>query len=521
MQEDEITINGRLLLDILRRRWPIWTFLGLASLGLLVFLELLLVPQTYTSSVSVAMQQSAGASSPLAMLAGSSDSKRYIGVLKSRRSADEVLHLLAVDPKHPVDLPRLCHCATRADAETLLMNTVKPEENADGLLYINVTLVGPPRLAPQTAARRQQIKDAAAQTANAYATTLRDYYVNTDNDRDTALLRGANDQVREYRAEYDAAVDNALEFSRGLRGALPTPGTSSVRSSESLGDAPGTGAGVTGGVGGTSGAAVGSLYDQLARVQQDIRAGEAAEQASQQARLRQLQGLGGLSSEDPLLTQARDQVSRDQADLAAANRLYGPDNPRLLAAQSKLQVDQAALARQVAGAKQRLATPEVRTDADLKALYARQGVLLQQVARARSQQKVSNRLSGEYDRLKAEVSLQLAVLQEAMTDAAKVRASTVSSQSRMTVIDPAIPAKFSQPRTLIMVAQGLFLVLLGILVALVREYLKRARQIAAAAPPKVGGNGAAVNGAGHVSGTGLDEKREEVGSAAKSVKPRV
>lgn len=515
MQEDEITINGRLLLDIVRRRWPIWAFLGLFAIGLLVFLELLFVSQTYTSSVSVAMQQSAGASSPLAMLAGSSDSKRYIGVLKSRRSADEVLHLLAADPKHPVDLARLCRCATRADAETLLMNTVKPEENADGLLYINVTLAGPPRLAPssQIAARREQIKDAAAQTANAYATTLRDYYVNTDNDRDTALLRGANDQVREYRAEYDAAADNALEFSRGLRGALPIEGTSSVRSRDSSGDSPSVGTGVTSGVGGTSGAAVGSLYDQLARVEQDIKAAQASQRASQQARERQLQGLEGLPSEDPFLTQARDQVNRDQADLIAATRLYGPENPRLLAAQSKLQVDQAALARQVAGAKQRLATPEVRTDADLKAMLARQGVLLEQVARARSQQKVSNRLSGEYDRLKAEVSLQLAVLQTAMMEAAKVRASTVSSQSRMTVIDPAIPAKFSQPRTLIMVAQALFLVLLGILVALVREYLKRARQMAT--PPRPSANGLAAHG------VDPDEKREEIGAAARGMKPRV
>lgn len=513
MQEDEITINGRLLLDIVRRRWPIWAFLGLFAIGLLVFLELLFVSQTYTSSVSVAMQQSAGASSPLAMLAGSSDSKRYIGVLKSRRSADEVLHLLAVDPKHPVDLARLCRCATRADAETLLMNTVKPEENADGLLYINVTLAGPPRLAPQTAARRQQIKDAAAQTANAYATTLRDYYVNTDNDRDTALLRGANDQVREYRAEYDAAFDNELEFSRGLRGTLPMLGTSSVRSSGGSGDSPSVGTGMTGGVGGTSGAAVGSLYDQLARVEQDIKAAQASQRASQQAREKQLQGLGGLSSEDPLLTQARELVRRDQADLIAATRLYGPENPHLLAVQSKLQVDQAALARQVAGAKQKLATPEVRTDADLKAMLARQGVLLEQVARARSQQKVSNRLSGEYDRLKAEVSLQLAVLQTAMMEAAKVRASTVSSQSRMTVIDPAIPAKFSQPRTLIMVAQALFLVLLSILVALVREYLKRARQMAT--PPRPSANGLAAHG------VDPDEKREEIGAAARGMKPRV
>ncbi|MDQ2798942.1 MAG: hypothetical protein M3Y13_04785, partial [Armatimonadota bacterium] len=133
MQQDDIIIDGSQLTRAFRRQLRIGIPLGLFLFGLLLLLALGLVPRSYTATVSIALQQPSGGTSALAALTGAgAANKRYLGVLKSREMAETVERHVRLR-----DLYGARQFPTEEDAVTLLMKSVKPDDNAaDGLLYV-------------------------------------------------------------------------------------------------------------------------------------------------------------------------------------------------------------------------------------------------------------------------------------------------------------------------------------------------------------------------------------------------
>ena len=462
---DEIIVDGARLRLAFRRQGRLWLVLGPLSAGLLLLLLAATVPRTYTATTSVALQQSSGSGSALALLTGGGGggTKRYLGVLKSRA--------LAAAVERHVQLRQLYGAKTfktEDDAAEFLMKSVKPEDSAtDGLLYIGVALPGPPKLGHGTPTADQAAQTAAA-AANAYARGLKSYYATSDTDQGAVLLRGADKEVREARANYKAAVDQSLDFTRGLSRVDPrsTPTLSANASYV------GTGSGVTDSSTAASGLA--GLYAALNQVQAELSATQAVRATGQALIGSQLRDLSRVPTDDPLLSDARSRVTQDQAEFNTASRLFGPENPRVVSAQARLGVDQATLDRQIQGVEQKLTTPDIRSAEQIKGLSARQAKLLQQIASAQRHLGVSRQLSGQAGRLQAEVGIQLAVLQTTLTEAAKVRLENASSLSRMTVIDAAVPPKSGEPGLTKLVAACLGLAVLAFLLAVVRDYFRTA-----------------------------------------------
>ncbi len=468
---DEILVDGDRLRAALRRQGRRWLLLGPLLAGLLLLLLALLVPRTYTAATSVALQQSPGGGSALALLAGAGgggSGKRYLGVLKSRT--------LAAAVERHVQLRQLYGAGrfkTEDDAAEFLMKSVKPDDSAtDGLLYISVTLPGPPKLAAHGSPSAEQAAAAAAEAANAYARGLKAYYATSDTDQGAVLLRGADKEVRQARAGYKAAVDKSLDFTRGLSRVDPrsAPGVSAPPPTPLSGAALGGSAPDSP----TAASGLAGLYAALNQVQAELKATEAVRATGRALVQGQLRDLSQVPTDDPLLADARSRVVQDQAEFDTASRLLGPENPRVLQAQTRLNVDRANLARQKAGVEQGLTTPEIRSAEQVKGLYARQAALLGQIASAQRHLGASRRLAGEAGRLQAEVAIQLAVLQTTLTEAAKVRLQNASSLSRMTVIDTAVAPKSGEPGLAKLAAACAGLALLAFLVAVVRDYLKSA-----------------------------------------------
>ena len=91
VQQDDIIIDGSLLMRVFRQQIRSWLWKGLLLFTLLLLLALLLVPRTYTSTVSLAIQQPSGSGGALAALTGGGGTtKRYLGILKSRKAAEQV-----------------------------------------------------------------------------------------------------------------------------------------------------------------------------------------------------------------------------------------------------------------------------------------------------------------------------------------------------------------------------------------------------------------------------------------------
>lgn len=473
---DEIIINGPLLARIVRQRMWSWVLWGIVAFALLLTWFLWTTPVSYVSTTSIAIQQPAAPSSLASILAPSPQSARYLGILKSRSAAADV--------ESQVHLQQFYHLPTPGDAVDMLTGSIKPDDNPqDGLLYLNVALPAPPRLRPNAAGRGKQVSVLAAETANAYAVALSHYYATNDTDRETVLLRAADDEQRQARAAYDTALAQALSFARGRDF---DPRTASISSNDPLNAAP---------------ADLNSLYTALFENEEQIRQGQVESDVHLRQRSQQLSRISDLPSEDPLLTDARKNVTRDQVNLKTISEVYGPENPRRIQAEAQLKVDQAELDRQVQGIRDNLTTDQVNNAAQLQGLYAKHQTILAQIAQSERRLGRSRRLSGEYGRLQQEVAFRAEILRTVNDEAVKVRLGNVSAKNRMQVVDEAIPAKKPSSSLLMPVAISLFLVGIGILIALIKEYLAQSQFLATRPPVNVYRNGVA-----HANGAEKDDK---------------
>src|SRR5438045_604126 len=117
MDEAVVTIDGRRLRQAIGRRPGLR--LAAALLLLLAFAAIghFFLPRSFTSSVSISIQQpSTGVSSLAALPFLSTNSKKYIGVVKSRRVASEVEDRARVQSLYSLPL--------REDAVDRLMKSV-------------------------------------------------------------------------------------------------------------------------------------------------------------------------------------------------------------------------------------------------------------------------------------------------------------------------------------------------------------------------------------------------------------
>lgn len=492
MEQDEIIIQGPLLSRAIRRQIRTWIWLGPLLTLLFLFLALCIVPTSYTASASVAMQQTPSmGGSPLLLLAGGGgQGKLYLGILRSRQMAEDV--------EHHVHLEQIYGGSEEA-AVGLLMAGIKPDDTgADGLLYITVTLPGPPRISLHHSANSAQIKAATAEAANAYALALKEYYATSANDQASLLLRGAEKEQNRARADYEASLTQLLEFSRGLKRVDPRVAPSSSSPSDTSGAATTDAA--------TAASGLSGLYASQAQIQAELSAAVASRRTLDVGTAKQLQNLPNVPTDDALLNDARTRVAQDQRAYESAVKLFGPENPRVIQAQTQLGVDQAQLNRQIQGIKNNLTTPDLRITQQIQSLYARKAIVEKQIAEAERQLGVHRELSGEFGRLQTEVGIRLDVLKATLAEAAKVRLDNDYAQNRMSVIDPALPPGGGGPALSRLVLLCLIPALLLFLLAVARQY---GREVKATGPAPAGG--ASANGTGAKMGLESEDAAAKAG----------
>src|SRR5579871_4392519 len=161
--------DRRLMLQIVNRRRRVWAITWVLATILLFLYGMFMLPQSFTSTVSIAMDQSSSVGAIGSLLPGlSGGSKKYVGVLKSRAFAEKVeakIHL-----QQPYHLPK------KEDALDQIKLATHFDDNVnDGLIYIEVTLRGPARFAPGASDLRERVRQAAADAANVYPDALVDY----------------------------------------------------------------------------------------------------------------------------------------------------------------------------------------------------------------------------------------------------------------------------------------------------------------------------------------------------------
>jgi len=456
-QEDgDVVIDYHLLkqsfITVARQRGRI----GVIGFILTLAALLLFLPQQYESTASVVLQQPSGSGS-MAILAAatgasSSSSTRYIGVIKSRTRAQEIVKRLG--------LQEMFHIRTFHKATMFLQKHVEAKDDtATGLLEITVTLPGPPAISIDHQARRKVVARAAADAANAYVDELRSYYINNDNDRESVLIRHADTASAQARADYEDVLQHIADFEASLGNidprSLPTPMSASTVS--------------------PAAEEISELYGQLIKVDGELTAMQTSVATQKQLASNTLLNLGSVPAEDPLLQHARNQLNADKGQLASLLVTYGPDHPGVILARNRVSVDERALEAETKGfANSRTTTQEMQA-AEIQSLVAQQKLLNKQLQDAAKHFRTNRDLSVVLARLQTELEIRLKVLETTLEESAKIGLENASAESKVSTIDAAEPTDNPMPGGIWLVVLSAIFILFIYFGGVISHYLRQSR----------------------------------------------
>ena len=462
----DIQVNTYLLHTIFHRRKRVWAVLGALIFILLLTYNLFTVPQIYSAQVSISMQQSAGAASPLSALAGlGGGSRKYMGILKSRFLAEKV--------EQQANLTGLLGM-THQEAVDYLSKMLKVDETAsDGLMYLSIDLIGPPKMAPNAASQREAIKRACAVICNAYAATFQQYLGTSDTDRETVLMREAkkqydaiNELCKLEEQKYKAFVTGKQGRKAMLAAATISDATTALLSSA---ESSFSGAGASGAAGGSGGSAsslasrrgseISAMGSQLASLllrQSDMKTKLAAARKTRDVVTRMLtdpDSLEVMPDEDPLLTKSREQYNRSKTELADLRITYGEQYPAVLAAKDRL----ANAERDLYDKRASILRGNTTQRATLEAMEAEYAEIQKEIKAAEKNAQASRDSSVDLEQLRAEVMMHQQARGTLFTKLVEMRSQMVAGQNRMNIIDLAEPPRWAKTG----VAQGIMVSLIG------------------------------------------------------------
>lgn len=454
----EAALDWGLLGDILRQRARLLTIIALALWVGLTLLCLLFVPRSFSATASVALQQSPSPGGALGALAGlnGSSTKTYAGVIRSRRFA-----LAAARATH---IQALYNLPKEDDAVTLVQNGVTMEDKQDGLIYLTVNLPAPPKLAPGRSAHVEQIRETVPAVVIVYVKLLAHYLDTSNTNRDAALIREAQKQVARARANYDRSVQ---DLDRAVQGAPSSAALSAPSMSSSQASSP-TQASLHPGTGGAAEAMsqLSALYAAKSRLETEIAAGNALRQGTAALASGSTQSLTALPGEDPLLQDARRQVTQATTQLQTLRIALSDDNPDVVASRRRLQIAQARLRSESKALEQGRTSDSVRQQS-LEAQYL---TVLRQIATAERNNVIGRATTLEIEKQSNEMMLRLEVLKAAATQSASLSIQRGAGNNLMDIVDvPQFP-KSGKPGVLVLIVICFFVALFLVQAALVLEY---------------------------------------------------
>jgi uncharacterized protein involved in exopolysaccharide biosynthesis len=446
------------LFGLVEKRWRRWLLAGIASFVVVLTACLLLVPQSYTSRLSLSVAQTNEGGGLLSGLGlGSSSTSKFIGVLKSRRFAE------AIEKK--VDLKSLYGLNSTDDAVDRLLGGLSVTDNVrDGLIYVSVTLPAPPYLSGAKE-ERGRIREACATAANGYAGILRTYVSNSDFDRDSVLLNGASQELKRIRADYDSAVRRMLGLVRDSKAAAFGAVASQTK----------TGAGESSTDVSTTARALQDLYTARATLESEIQAADVTQRTAERLQADQLKNLSALPSEDPLLTQARAAVNTAKGEVDALRLQFGKEHPKVIVAQDRLDIAQGKLREQTRAVLKGQTTQKVQAQARLDALRTKYDTVARQIADTEDKAQIGREYQTEFERRRNEVMLRLEVLKAASAQSATLSLQMVSATKRLNVVDTARPARKASPGLMMLGAISVLFALLWIGLLATVDYLRALR----------------------------------------------
>lgn len=475
------------LRTIIRRRWRALAGCAVVLAVVAWFFVNTCVPQSFTSTTSLAIQHTSSVGSSLlaGLGLGPSQDNAYMGVLKSVRLARVV--------ESQVHLQSIYHYRTEGEAIVLMLKSTTIQDSPlDGLLFVRVTLQGPPRLKPGAEPFREQVEQAAAAVANDLAAALRDWLATSDVSRDSVLLKTASRIRREALQSYQNAwwrYANALRTrSAGALAAMPSEADST--------DVSPTGQADTSSMSGAAGG-IQSLQREEELARAEVAESEASEQRETELVDRQLANVNALPDEDPLLREARAAADKARRALAHLRIQFADENPIVVQARDELASAQGFLAEQERSVRNGYTSHQLTADVKLAGLRARLAELESETSRHRKGYAKGMMQAVTLEFLREEWRRTADVLKETETQAVPLSLQLVAGKERVTVVDPAEPAGDGRPNRTMILALSVVLGIACCVVWVALEYIVVGRYGDGRAVVRPAAHGAASTTDGH------------------------
>jgi hypothetical protein len=261
------------------------------------------------------------------------------------------------------------------------------------------------------------------------------------------------------------------------------------------------------------------LYDREISTQADIRQIEAVAAASAAGTDRLAADVRDIPADDPFLQGPRVRAAdaRRNYEYLINGEQLAPDNPRVLMARHRLVAAEAELERQKQSLQRHLTSDGVALEAKLQGLRARLTAIKVSILAAERRLPARRERTIEMDLMEREIEFAAARLKQAEIKGAELRLTAVSSKSRLSVVDTAVPPESSQPGIVRALLLSAVPVLLLLLIHIGWNYLRQVRQRAilaiqlATAPLQNGTHAHAL--AGETSGAKKDSNVDGEASA--------
>ncbi len=444
--DSDIQINPALMVHLAERRKRTWLISAPIVFFVLVVIQLFLQPQTYTATASLLLQlKNQPSESSLAVLTGqSSQNNDVVGILESRRLAEDVA-------KH-CDIQKLYHVKKLNDVIKMLQQSILVKtDSSTGLINVSCSLLGPARFAFGESARREEVRQLSAKVTNLYILALERYYSLHDNSRDSVLRRNATAALKQAQERFDNKSNLVFDYISGLKQDSPL----SQPEAEPF-------------------VVVNELYATEFKDEAELKGAEAAQSDRMNGIKHQLGNIQKLPIEDPFLQQERlrvQEAAQTYHELVDVEQL-APENPSVVEASERLKRAQNALDLEEKGYKTNITSNGLEATNEIGNLKASLAAIQNELKNATRHIPTQRERSFQLSLLQTQQKLALSWLTQTQTEVVKVRLSTVPGPSRVTELDKAIPPKTGVPGLIRVVILSLFISVLLMLVQLLYDYLK-------------------------------------------------
>ena len=453
-QDINFQVDGGLLRDILRRKALTLALVGLTVGGGYALRALYSAPQQYLGECSIALQQSGPAGLPTGLSAllggGGGGSHKYMGLLASRMMAEKV--------EQRVHLQQRLHLGSPQEAVGLLRGGLKPDDTTfDGLLIIHFVMDAPP-IKAHDAQKAEQVRLVVADVANEYANQLSDFYSESNSEGSNALLKIAENERQEARANYQRATNRLRDFVASWK-KMPVANTPVGGNMES-----------------NSPADLLSLYSQIDALDAEMRSARVAQDTSTKLRTEQIKNLSILPAEDSLLNNARSRVTEAELNFKRVSDVYGPSKREYSEAEDSLRHAKDELAQQLKGIQKLQTSDQVELRKQLAVQKDRRDSLAKRIASAENSLFSRRDLAWRLEQLRTDQGIAQGRMQQAEVKAVDVRLSTLTGKSKISILDKALPPDTNMAGNASPTRASILIGLLAMCAVTALEYMRAIRR---------------------------------------------